>query len=93
MNGSLAVERGFADGLLEAASVEEDAKASADARELNAVRQTEIGLCKSMSRTDARNLIGKIKGTPGAAPDDATHDAGETDWLGDAAGLLAAFQA
>lgn len=86
MNGTQAVERKFATGLLDAAAMEEDAATTENARALNAVRQTEIGLCKSMSRTDARGLIAKIKGTPGAAPE-PTPGAGTPDWLGAAAQL------
>ncbi len=86
MSGGQAVERGFATGLLDAEQIEEDAAVTEQARAFNAVRQTEIGLCKSMSRSEARGLIAKIKGTPGAAPD-AKPDAGAPAWLGAAAQL------
>lgn len=97
MNGQLAVERGFADGLLTAGDMTEDASTSAKARETNAVRQAEANLCRSgCTRAEARALINKIKGTPDAAQDDAKPDAGvKTDrtpgaaetWLGLAAAL------
>jgi len=86
MNGLQAIERGLADGVLNE-TLTEDTDATAQARDLNAVRATEIGLCRSMSRTDARALINKIKGTPGAAPDTPTPGAGDTSWLGAVAQL------
>lgn len=92
MNGQQAVDRGFATGLLSADAIQEDATASAKARETNAVRQAEINLCRAgATRNEARALIAKIKGTPGAAPD-PTPGAGAID-LGLAAQLSAAFRA
>lgn len=98
MGGELAVERGFADGLLEADAVTIDETAVASAQATNAVRKAEIGLCKSMSRSDARALISKIKGTPGAAPS-ATPGAGGSEvatrdlsWIGAAADLSNLFR-
>lgn len=87
MNGAQAVERGFATALLSASEIAEDAAATAQARETNAVRQTEINLCRAgATRAEARALIAKIKGTPGAAPA-AKQDAGDLTWLGNAAEL------
>lgn len=81
MNGSLAVDRGFATGLTDEAEIVEDAQATARARDVNAVRKAELTLCRSMSRSEARGLINKIKGTPGAAPDDDTPGAVDTAWI------------
>lgn len=86
LNGTQAVEKGFATGLLSPDQVTEDREATEQARGTNAVRQAELGLCKSMSRSEARNLIAKIKGTPGAAQD-PTPGAGDLAWLGAAAQL------
>jgi ATP-dependent Clp protease protease subunit len=93
MNGQLAVERGFANGLLSEADIAEDADASAKARDTNAVRAAEINLCRAgASRTEARALIAKIKGTPGAAPTAPTPGAGDLAWLGQAAELTQALR-
>lgn len=86
MNGAVSVERGFATGLLSADAMKEDPAASAKARETNAVRQAEIQLCRSGStRTEARSLLAKIKGTPGAAHAPGTPGAAVPAWLGVAA--------
>jgi len=74
ISGEDAVEKGFADSLLPPDEIgEKDTKAKAT----NAVRTVEATLTRSMSRSDARNLINQIKGKPDAVPD-ATQDAGET---------------
>lgn len=89
MSGSMAIERGFADALLDADAVKVDEKAKAQDREVNDLRALELELVSAgHSRSEARARINKIKGTPGAAHDDATPGAGEhlTDLLG-----LAAF--
>lgn len=94
MNGQLAVDRGFANGLLSSADITEDAAVTSKARDTNAVRQTEINLCRAgATRAEARALINKIKGTPGAAPENPTPGAGVLSDLGPAAELLAAFRA
>lgn len=95
MNGDLAVERGFANGLLSDADLAEDEAVSAKARDTNAVRQAEISLCRTgATRAEARNLINKIKGTPGAAlDDDPTPGAGDLKWLGAAAEFTQALRA
>jgi ATP-dependent Clp protease, protease subunit len=94
MGGELAKSRGFADGLFgdDAVTVDEEAGASAVAG--NAVRKVELSLCKSMSRTQARELIAKVKGTPGAAPTPAPAmpGAGDLSWLGVAAELTASLR-
>ena len=81
LNGQQAVAKGFADGLLNADDMQEDETQTADATASNAVRQAEIALCRSGStRTAARSLLNKIKGTPGAAPETPTPGAGDTEW-------------
>lgn len=82
MSGSMAIERGFADALLDADAVKVDEKAKAGDREVNDLRAMELQLVSAGStRTDARARINKIKGTPGAALDNATPGAGD-DWSG-----------
>jgi ATP-dependent Clp protease protease subunit len=93
MSGGMAEERGFATGLLSADDLKEDAEASAKARDLNALRQAEIALCRSgCTRAEARSLLNKIKGTPGAAPETPTPGAGDLIWLGAAAELTQAIR-
>ncbi|MBJ6986935.1 head maturation protease, ClpP-related [Devosia sp. MC521] len=82
MSGSMAIDRGFADALLDADAVKVDEKAQARDREVNDLRALELELVSAgHTRTEARARINKIKGTPGAALDDATPGAGE-DWSG-----------
>lgn len=91
MSGSTAIERGFADALLDADAVKVDDKARAQDREVNDLRALELELVSAgHTRTEARARINKIKGTPGAAQDDATPGAG-ADWSG-LTGLLATLQ-
>ncbi len=87
MNGSMAIERGFADRLLAADSVIEDEDASARATELNKVRGLERKLVAGgMTRAAARAFIMDFKGldpnafrgTPGAAADPGMPGAAET---------------
>jgi ATP-dependent Clp protease protease subunit len=88
MNGELAVERGFADGMLSADDMSEDPAVSEQARSTNAVRQAEIQLCRGgSSRAEARALLNKIKGTPGAARETGTPGAADLSWLGAAVEL------
>lgn len=95
MSGAQAIERGFADALLPADKLTTDEKAKAADRKVNDLRAMELQLVSAgLTRTQARDRINKIKGTPGAASDDdATPGAGTSNWLGDAAELLAAFRA
>jgi ATP-dependent Clp endopeptidase proteolytic subunit ClpP len=80
MSGSQAIERGFADALLSSDQITADDKTKAADRRLNDVRSMELQLMASgLSRTQARERINKIKGTPGAA-----HDSGTTDSAGSA---------
>lgn len=96
MSGSVALERGFADALLPADQVKVDEKAKASDRSCNELRAMELTLVSGgMTRTQARERINKIKGTPGAAiagtPGAAYPGPGElTD---DLTNLLAAFAA
>lgn len=88
MSGSQAVERGFADALLASDQITTDEKAKSTDREVNDLRALELHLVSAgMSRSAARARINKIKGTPGAAPNDPTPGAGDDDWSG-IAGLI-----
>ena len=90
MSGSQAIERGFADALLSADAVTVDDDAKANDRKVNDLRAMELQLVSAgASRTEARDRINRIKGTPGAAPE-ATPGAGD-DWSG-LSGLLASFK-
>lgn len=94
MSGDQAVERGFATGILTSGSIEEDADRTEQARAQNALRQTEIALCRGgCTRAQARELLNKIKGTPGAAHDPATPGAGAPSWLDLAAELTQSLKA
>lgn len=90
MSGSQAIERGFADALLSADTLTTDEKAKASDRQINELRAMELQLVSAgLTRTQARDRISKIKGTPGAAPDDdATPGAGDHDLSASLAGLL-----
>lgn len=99
LNGSQARDKGLATGLLSADDLAEDPATTEQARASNALRLAEIGLCKSgSSRAEARSLLNRIKGTPGAADDRRTPGAAalpartpgaaaDLSWLGAAAGL------
>ncbi|WP_182422017.1 head maturation protease, ClpP-related [Aureimonas sp. ME7] len=87
MSGSQAIERGFADALLPADAMKTDEEAQASDRKVNDLRAMELQLVSAgLPRTQARERINKIKGTPGAAIE-ATPGAGD-DWSA-AADLLA----
>lgn len=93
MSGSQAIERGFADALLTADKLTTDDKAKASDRQVNDLRAMELQLVSAgLTRTQARERINKIKGTPGAALEPATPGAGDEDWSG-LAGLLASLKA
>lgn len=93
MSGAQAVERGFADGLLPADSMKVDATAQAADRQTNELRALELTLVQAgNTRSQARERINKIKGTPGAAPE-ATPGAGSTEWQVSAAALLNSLRA
>jgi len=105
MSGSQAIERGFADALLSADAVTEDADAKSRDRSSNVLRSMELTLVSAgMSRTDARARLNAIRSTPGAASKEGTPgaalepskdgaaqpNAGD-EWSG-LAGLLATLQ-
>lgn len=86
MNGRTAIERGFADALLAADAVTEDAEATARAAELLPVRAMEMTLVAAgMTRAAARARILQLKGidpdtfrgTPGAATESGTPGAAD----------------
>lgn len=92
MNGQLAIDRGFADSLLQPDDLVEDPKVTEDAAAANSLRQAEINLCRGgCTRTEARELLNKIKGTPGAAQP-STPGAGDHTWLAAARQLTESFR-
>ena len=95
MSGSQAIERGFADALLSADKVTTDEAAKARDRANNELRATELQLVSAgLTRTQARERINRIKGTPGAALDNpATPGAGDPELTGVLADLLATIRA
>ena len=95
LSGSQAIEKGFADALLSADAMKVDDKAKASDREINELRALEFKLISAGdSPAAARAHIMKIKGTPSATlDDDPTPGAGNTDWTGDVAALIASFKA
>jgi len=94
MSGSLAIERGFADALLPADKVTVDDGAKSADRQVNELRAMELQLVSAgLTRTQARDRINKIKGTPGAVPDDATPGAGEAELSNSLQALLASIRA
>lgn len=95
MSGSQAIERGFADALLPADKTTTDEKAKAEDRSVNELRAMELQLVSAgLTRTQARDRINKIKGTPGAAPDDdTTPGAGDPELTASLADLLATIRA
>lgn len=95
MSGSQAIERGFADALLAADKITTDDNAKAQDREVNELRAMELELVRAgHTRTEARARLSKIKGTPGAAPDDdTTPGAGDPELTGLLAGLLKTISA
>ncbi|WP_155897673.1 head maturation protease, ClpP-related [Aureimonas ureilytica] len=87
MSGSQAIERGFADALLPADAMKTDEGAQSNDRQVNELRALELQLVSAGStRTQARERIKKIKGTPDAALE-ATPGAGD-EWSGLPADLL-----
>lgn len=90
MSGSQAIERGFADALLAADKLTVDEDAKAQDKQVNDLRAMELQLVSAgLTRTQARERINKIKGTPGAArDDDTTPGAGDAELIGLIAGLM-----
>lgn len=75
LSGSVAIDKGFADALLAADQVTQDEKTRSEDKRVNEVRAMELQLMASgLSRSQARERINKIKGTPGAAPEASTTD-------------------
>lgn len=92
MSGSQAIERGFADSLLNSDKLTVDEGAQAQDRQINDLRAMELSLVASgQSRSQARARINKIKGTPGAAQDPDTPGAVDLSWIGAAASLSSSF--
>lgn len=89
MSGSVAIERGFADELLAADKTKVDGDAKASDRSVNKVRAMELALVAGgATRAQARAHINEIKGTPGAAPENA-----DTPGAGGDPELMSAMQA
>lgn len=94
LSGQQAIDNGFADALLPSDAMKTDEKAKAADRSLNELRALELTLVQAgATRTQARERINKIKGTPGAAVDEATPGAGSTEWQHSAAALLNSLRA
>lgn len=95
INGTEAIRLGFADALLPADAMTEDAPTTEQARATNAMRQAEHGLMAGgSSRAEARELLAKIKSKPDAALDTpAKPDAGDLSWVGAAAALSESLRA
>lgn len=97
---SQAIEQGFADGLLPADAAKDDKSEGDKQARANAARQAEIAMCGKMTRADARALVARLKGTPGAASDDGTPGAAvtlpggemEAGWAAGAQDLLASLR-
>ncbi|GBD48092.1 head maturation protease, ClpP-related [Methylopila sp. Yamaguchi] len=89
MSGSVAIERGFADELLPSEKMTKDDKTKEQAKQVNDLRAMELQLVHAgLTRTEARDRINRIKGTPGAAPEDDTPGAvDDLSLIGDLAGL------
>ncbi|WP_261402617.1 head maturation protease, ClpP-related [Chenggangzhangella methanolivorans] len=89
MSGSVAIERGFADALLPADKLTKDDDAKEKAKQTNDLRAMELQLVSAgLTRSDARDRINRIKGTPGAAPEDDTPGAvDDLSLIGALAGL------
>lgn len=93
MSGSQAIERGFADALLSADTMTVDDDAKASDRAINELRAMELSLVSAgHTRSDARARINKIKGTPGAAVDDAVTPGADSEYYTGLAGLLASMK-
>lgn len=93
MSGTQAVERGFADGLLPADAMKIDDSAKATDKAVNELRSMELTLVQAgATRTEARERINKIKGTPGAALE-VTPGADANEWMQSASTLLESLRA
>jgi ATP-dependent Clp protease, protease subunit len=92
LNGTTAVELGYADALLAADEIANDEDVPAEEDSVKALRRAEVALCHNMPRSSARDLLNKIKGMPDAAPEPAMPDAGDPELVGSLAGLLATIR-
>lgn len=100
INATDALSLGFANSIIDRASITEDKAASDLAKQNNSVRKVESLLTKKggMTRAQARALIQNLKGSkPGAATlttgmhdaaDGAKRDAGDTEWIANASAWL-----
>lgn len=93
MNGSQAVELGYADAVLAADAMTTDEEVSDEEDGVKALRRAEMALCHDMPRSAARDLLNKIKGKPDAAPEPAKPDAGDPELTASLVDLLAKFRA
>jgi ATP-dependent protease ClpP protease subunit len=92
LSGQAAIDKGFADALLPADKVKKDEGTKAEDRRVNEIRAMELQLMASgLSRSQARERISKIKGTPGAAPE-GTPDAAVTELVGSLSSLLSTIR-
>jgi ATP-dependent protease ClpP protease subunit len=93
LSGQAAIDKGFADALLSADKVKQDEQTKAEDRRINEIRAMELQLMASgLSRSQARERINKIKGTPGAAPEAGTTDSAGAELVGPLADLLNIFR-
>lgn len=89
LDGATAVEKGFADALLDDTEAVRDEAGASASTDINKVRALEHDLIKAgHTRTQARALIKEFKGMPGAVLGSGTRDAAE-DWVAEAQSLLA----
>jgi ATP-dependent Clp protease protease subunit len=79
LNGSQAVELGYADALLAADEIANEEAPPAEEDAVKALRRAEAALCQDMPRAAARDLLNKIKGKPDAALEPAMPDAGDPE--------------
>jgi ATP-dependent Clp protease, protease subunit len=92
MSGSVAIERGFADVLLAADMITEDATAGAAVKDANVLRAMERSLiANGRSRTEARAAINEIRGQRDASPE-GQRDATENELATSLSALLAAIK-
>jgi ATP-dependent Clp protease protease subunit len=93
LNGSTAVELGYADALLAADAIANDDPPPPEEDTVKALRRAEAALCNDMPRSAARDLLNKIKGKPDAAVDSAKPDAGDPELAALVANSLAILRA
>jgi ATP-dependent protease ClpP protease subunit len=93
LNGSEAVETGYADALLAADEIAQVEEPAAEEDSVKALRRAELSLCAEMPRSAARDLLNKIRGKPDAASEPAKPDAGDPELAALTASLLATLRA